>query len=260
MAFKEDFIDVHGARIQLLSGGSGEPLIYLHSAGGEMAWLPFFDQLSRDFKLYVPAHPGFAGSEGLDRIDTIADLVFHYVDVMDVLGLEAAYFAGLSLGGWIAAEFAVHQTHRVRKLVLIDAVGLRVEDAPPMAEIFAISPRQTRELVFLDPEADTAQAMIPDVPPPDRLEPGLKAREATARVGWNPYLYDPRLRERLYRITMPALIVWGAADRLAPIEYGKAYRDGIKGARLVTVEKSGHAPPFEQPEQTARVITDFFKK
>lgn len=260
MAYQEEFIDVRGARIQLLHGGSGEPLLYLHSAGGELAWLPFFEQLSREFTVYVPAHPGFAHSEGLDRIDTIFDLVFHYLDLMDTLGLATANMAGLSLGGWLAAELAVHHSHRVRKLVLIGAVGLRVENAPPMPDIFAASAKKTRELVFFEPDSELAMTMIPDTPAPEALEMVLRAREATARVGWNPYLYDPRLRERLYRITAPTLVVWGDHDRLVSIEYGKAYQEGITGARLVTIDRCGHAPPLERAETTAKAVTEFLKK
>jgi len=90
---------------------------------GENRWLPFFDILSRNFTVYVPAHPGFAGSEGLERIDTFHDMVFHYADLLDEMGLEKPHIVGLSLGGWIAAEVAVHYAHRVGKLVLIDAMG-----------------------------------------------------------------------------------------------------------------------------------------
>jgi pimeloyl-ACP methyl ester carboxylesterase len=115
MAYREDRIDVHGATVQYLHGGSGAPLLYLHSAGGEIAWLPFFDLLARQFTIYVPASPGFAGSTGLERIDTIEDLVFHTVDVLDALGLEQPSVVGLSFGGWLAAELAVHHPHRVRR-------------------------------------------------------------------------------------------------------------------------------------------------
>ncbi len=260
MAFKDEIIDVHGSKIQLLSDGSGEPLLYLHSAGGEVAWLPFFEMLSRDFKVYLPAHPGFSKSGGLDKIDTVHDLVLHYTDLMDALELKNALVAGLSLGGWIAAELAVHHPERIRKLVLMGAVGLYWKGAPPMPDIFAASGPQTRDIVFFDPKSELAMAVIPDNPTAEQLEAALKAREATARVGWNPYLYDPRLLERLYRITMPTLLIWGDSDRLVSLEYGKAYQKGIKGSRLMTIEKCGHAPPMERPEPTAKAVRDFFKQ
>ena len=80
MNYSEQFVEVHRKRTQILRGGSGPPLLYLHSAGGEVAWLPFFEQLAERFDVIVPAHPGFAESEGLDQIDSMEDLVFHYID------------------------------------------------------------------------------------------------------------------------------------------------------------------------------------
>ena len=103
MSFQEEFLNLRGTKIQLLKGGSGDPLLYLHSAGGEVVWLPFFELLSQHFTVYLPAHPGFSQSEGLEKIDTMEDLVFHYTDLMDYLGLTRPYVAGLSLGGWLAA-------------------------------------------------------------------------------------------------------------------------------------------------------------
>lgn len=258
MAFQETFLILRGTTIQLLSAGSGEPLLYLHSAGGEVEWFPFFAHLSRVFTLYVPLHPGFGKSEGLEKIDTMEDLVFHYTDLMDHLSLTQPYVVGLSLGGWLAAELATRYSHRIRKLVLIDAVGLRVPGTP-IADIFAASPEETRRLLFHDPQSELAVRLVPDVPSPQLLENILRAREATARVGWNPLLCNPKLRERLYRITVPTLVIWGESDRFVPVAHGKAYQEGIAGAKFVVLEQCGHMPPLEKPEETARVVTQFLR-
>ncbi len=258
MPFQEMFLDIRGTKVQMLKGGSGESLLYLHSAGGEVVWLPFFELLSQHYTVYLPAHPGFSQSEGLDKIDSMKDLVFHYTDLIDYLGLAQPYVAGLSLGGWLAAELATRYANRIRKLALLNAVGLRVPGAP-IAEIFAVTPEETRNLVFHDPQSDLAKMFVPDVPSPEVLENTLKAREATARVGWNPYLCNPKLRGRLYRITVPTLVIWGEADRLVPPAHGQAYHEGIAGSKLVILEKCGHAPPFEKPQETAKLLSDFFR-
>lgn len=258
MAFREEFLDIRGKNIQMLSGGAGDPLLYLHSAGGEVAWLPFFEQLAQHYTVYIPGHPGFSRSEGLEQIDTIEDLVFHYTDLMDHIGLDQPYVAGLSLGGWLAAELATRYSNRLKKLALINPAGLRVPGSP-MADIFAADPQETRRLVFHEPESELARGFIPDNPPQEVLENALRAREATARVGWNPYLCNPKLRSRLYRVTVPTLIIWGESDRLIPLAHGQAYHEGIEGSQLVMISDCGHAPPFEKPEETVTHLAGFFQ-
>ena len=256
MTHHEELIEVRGIKVKMLRGGSGAPLLFLHGAGGGGVWLPFFDLLGKEFTVLAPTHPGFAGSEGYDAIDNIHDLVFHYVDLIEALKLQRPNLVGASLGGWLAAELAVHHGERVGKLVLIDACGLGLEGAP-IADFFAPSPPELRRLVFHEPESDLARTAIPDVPSPEQLDAILRARQTTARIGWNPFMYDPKLRGRLYRITMPTLIVWGAGDRLVPIAHAKAFQAGIANSRLAMIEKSGHVPILEQPAQTARTIAEF---
>ena len=258
MKHQQEFIDVRGTKVELLRGGSGAPLLYLHGAGGEVAWLPFFDALAKDFTVYIPAHPGFSHSGSYDKIDSIHDLVFHYIDLMEILKLDQPFVAGFSLGGWLAAEIAVHHPTRLRKMALIDAVGIKVESAP-IADIFAPAPPQARELFFYDPESELAKTMVPDIPSPEMLEAFLRAREGTARVGWNPYLFDPRLRERLYRVIAPTLLIWGDSDRVVSLEHAKAYKEGIPHSKLSVLDKCGHCPPFEKPSETAALIASFFK-
>src|SRR5262249_13732974 len=101
-------IDVAGRPTVLMHGGQREPFVYLHSTLGEsLRWLPFYDALAKHFTVYVPTHPGFGQSGGFDTIDSIEDMAFHYIDLLDALGLEQVVLGGVSLGGWIAAELAV---------------------------------------------------------------------------------------------------------------------------------------------------------
>src|SRR3982074_952732 len=124
-------IDVGGKSTVIMHGGEGAPFVYLHSALGEsMMWLPFFQSFAKKFRVFVPTHPGFGRSGGFDQIDTIEDMAFHYIDMLDALGLEQVHLGGVSLGGWIAAEIAVRWPERVKKLWIADAPGLWVDDVP----------------------------------------------------------------------------------------------------------------------------------
>jgi len=254
---REHALGVHGRRVQLFEGGAGRPLLYLHGAG-PYGWMPVHDLLARRRRVLLPVHPGFGVSEGLEAIETMEDLVFHTLDVLDTLAIECTDVVGLSLGGWLAAELALRHPARVHRLVLVDAVGVRLPGVP-MRDAFMASPPKARELLFHDPGSTVATTLFPDAPPPERLESVLRGREAAARLLWNPAQPYRKLTSRLWRIHAPTLVVWGADDRLIPLAYGEAWARGIPGARLVTIERCGHLPPLEQPDRFAEVVLDFFK-
>jgi pimeloyl-ACP methyl ester carboxylesterase len=258
MAVAEKTINVRGKSIQLFEGGDGPPLVYLHGAGTYW-WVPGHERLARRRRVLIPVHPGFGLSTGVEEIEDIEDMVFHTLDVLDALGLDRVDIAGLSLGGWLAAELAVRQPQRVNRLVLVNAAGLRLSDVPT-PDLFLATPAESRELLFADPRGPIAMAAIPDTPPPpDKLVLIMRGREAAARVLWNPHRAYRKLMSRLDRIKAPTLVVWGADDRLFPLAYGQAYQKAIPGARLATIERCGHLPPVEAPERFAEAVLDFLK-
>jgi pimeloyl-ACP methyl ester carboxylesterase len=254
------FIDVAGKKTQIVKGGSGPAVVFLHSALGEAWWADWCDDLAQDFTVIIPAHPGFGDSEGLELIEDMEDIVFHYDDLFASLGLVKPALVGQSLGGWIAAEYAVRWPERISKLVLIDAAGLRVEQAPT-PDMWAHRPPELADMLFADhsqPLYLMMQSFDPEHPPDaEVLIPFLKGQQATARLGWNPYLHDPKLARRLDRITCPTLVLWGERDGLIPPPHGEAYAAGIVGARLETIPGCGHLPLVERPAQTVAAIRPF---
>jgi pimeloyl-ACP methyl ester carboxylesterase len=257
MSGTESAIAIGGKSIQLFTGGGGPPLLYLHGAGTYW-WTPVHDLLAARRRVYLPVHPGFGRSEGFDEIESMEDLVFHTADVLDALGLEQADVVGLSLGGWLAAELALRHPARVRRLVLVDAAGTRV---PGVAreDLFMATPARARQLLFANPSSALATSLVPDAPPPERMEAALRGREAAARLLWNTHVQQRKLTSRLGRIKAPTLVVWGTEDRLLPRALGEAYQRGIPGASLVLIDHCGHLPPLEAPERFARAALDFLE-
>ncbi len=173
-------LDVRGRKTQIMQGGDGPPLLYLHSAASETDWLPFHEGLAAHFRVFAPAHPGFALSGGLEEIDDVADMAWHYVDLLDELGLERVRLVGFSLGAWIALELAVLRPARVEKLVLVASVGLRIEGAP-IADIFLDDISQLRALSFGDPDDPAADLVLPSSNDDARILHHLRARSGRAR-------------------------------------------------------------------------------
>src|SRR5262245_40676295 len=163
----QEMIDVAGQKIQMNHGGEGPPFLYLHSALGETVWLPFLERWSKQFEVFAPAHPGFAKSDGFDLIQDVEDMAFHYVELLDTLGLDKVNIGGVSLGGWIAVEFAVRWPERVNRLWLADAPGLWVDGVHGF-DLFRHSRdvQKMRRNLFHDPDSYTAEMIIKD---PEKL-------------------------------------------------------------------------------------------
>lgn len=247
------FIHVGGKKTQLMTLGEGPPLVYLHSAGGETDAVPFHYKLAEKYTVYAPAHPGFALSEGLNDILDIHDLAWHYVDLFATLELENVPVIGYSLGAWLAVELAILRPQLISRLGMIAAAGLHVEGAP-MGELFIDDFNKLRELIFFDPESPAALTTTPREPDDAQMLLWLRAREATARVGWNPYLHDPKLPRHLHRVTQPTTIVWGRHDKLIPLAHGEYYAAHMPNATLQILEECGHGVPWEKCDETAALL------
>jgi pimeloyl-ACP methyl ester carboxylesterase len=247
-------LDVRDTPVRLLRAGAGAPLLYLHGAGAGGRWLSFQEALAQRFDVIAPTHPGHGGSPAADWIEDVSDLAFHYLDLLDALELDRVHLVGASLGGWMAAEIAVMASHRLASLTLVDPVGIKV-DGWIYPFIFGMDLPQVVATVFHRPEA--AMALAPKDQSVDTLVELYRQNAAMARVAWNPYLYDPRLRRRLARIAVPTLLAWGEHDRLAPLVCAEAWRKEIPGARLVTFAHSGHVPHLEEPAAVAASVIEF---
>jgi pimeloyl-ACP methyl ester carboxylesterase len=247
-------LELDGGSIQILRGGEGPPLLFLHAAGGAGVWHPFHGLLARHFEVIAPDHPGFGGSDELGSVEGVDDLVYHYLEVMDRLGLERPIVVGASLGGWVAAELAVHTPDRVGKLALLGAAGLRIPEHMP-TDLFLLTPEQLVSALFKHTER--AAGMFPAEPDVDFILAVYRDNTAFARFAWAPFLNDPKLERRLHRITAPTLILWADDDRVVPIAHGHRYAERIPDATLRIVEDCGHALYFERTEAVADAVIEF---
>lgn len=254
--YATEFIQVRDVKTRLLRGGEGPPLLFLHGAGRTGIWLQALEHLAAEFDVLAPDHPGFGQSDRPDWLDGMDDIVFHYLDLLDYLGLDKVNLVGVSFGGWLAAEFAVSYSERIEKLVLSAAAGLQVEKSP-ITDLFALAPDEMPGYLFANPEKAAAMAAIE--PTPEIEQELYRGRYTLAHLGWNPLLCNPALRRRLYRITCPTRILWGADDRLIPPAHGEAYASGIADAELVSFENCGHSVHQEMPEEFAARVAEFLK-
>jgi pimeloyl-ACP methyl ester carboxylesterase len=253
-------IEVNGRPTVLMHAGEGPPFVYLHSTLYEaFMWLPFYQAWAKQFRVLVPTHPGFGQSGGFDQVDSIEDMAFHYVELFDTLGLDEVILGGVSLGGWIAAEFACRWPERVNKLWISGAPGLWAEEQP-MPDLFRYMQNRPmlRKLLFHDPESYVAKMVIQDNPAPERMMAAYQSMTVLARLVWERP-YDPKLAKRLARVRCPTLLLWGESDRLVPPAYGRKYHEYLPHAEFKLLSQCGHLGMFERETEFVDVIANFCK-
>jgi pimeloyl-ACP methyl ester carboxylesterase len=249
--YTEQRLTIRGIDTVVLTAGEGDPLVFFHGAGtttGFDALLP----LAERFRLIVPYHPGFGPSADDATVDDIHDYRRHYLDLLDELGIGEFALAGQSMGGWLAASFAVDHTERIRRLVLAAPVGLKV-DEHPTSDIFTIPGEEI--LGYLTADMSVFDGHVPMPPTPEFLADRYRESTSAARLLWaRPY--DLKLQRWLHRLTMPTLIVWGDADRIIPVEQAPIWAELIPGAELKVLPGVGHLI-FDESREAVDAIGAF---
>jgi len=251
------WLTVRGVQLEVVERGRGRPLLWLHGEEGPSLHAPVLDLLAAHGRVLAPSHPGFGCSPDADHIDTVDDLAYLYLDLLAEQDARDVVVIGASLGGWIAAEMAVKCNDRLAGLVLVAPLGIKVgnRETRDIPDIFALHPDEVRRLQYADPSrAAVDYTTLSD----EEVAIIARNRQATALYAWEPYFHNPKLPQRLHRITVPTLFLWGAADRFVAADYyGAAYRAAIPGARLETIAGAGHFPHLERPEPLVERIRTF---
>ena len=244
----EEFVEVGGTKVHLLRGGDGPPLLFLHSIEGNLGWLPWMDRVAESATVYAPTHPGFGASERPELLESVSDMARFYLWMIQELGLEDVTLVGHFLGGWIAAEMATMSPGALKSLVLVDSAGVR-PDEDEIADIFLLGEEETTRLSFHDAAnvPNYAEIFERELAPEER-EMKVRGREMTTRLCWKPYMHDRSLAWLLQRVNVPALVIWGAEDKIIPADSGRRISEAIPGSRLEAIPECGHLPHVEKPD------------
>lgn len=248
-----------GTEGDVLVGGDGPPLVYLHGASGTTDEDPLLQELANRFRVHAPIWPGYGSDETETRIETMLDFTLHGWDVVDALDLPAKpVLVGHSMGGMIAAEMASVAPHDLSRLVLLAPAGLWDDDMP-VPDIFAMLPFEMAETLFHDPAVgEKILTAGRDFSDDAALGNFMVARARQLGTAGKILFPIPNrgLARRLYRISVPTQLIWGESDRLYPIAYAQHWLGAIADASLATVGEAGHMLPAEQPEAVASHIDD----
>jgi pimeloyl-ACP methyl ester carboxylesterase len=247
-------LTVAGIDLEVVRRGAGPPLVFLHGMQTVDPDARCLGLLGEHASVIAPSSPGFGRSPRPADFDTVYDLVRLYLDLVDGLD-QPPVVVGHSFGGWLAAELAVAAPRRLARLVLVDAVGIKLGDreTADILDVFNSSPTAVKRASWHDPAAAPNFDAMTD----DQIAAHARSWEALCLYGWKPYLYNPQLKRWLRRIAVPTLVLWGHADGIVSPAYGKAYAGLIPGARFEIIARAGHAPHLEQPDAFAAAVLRF---
>jgi pimeloyl-ACP methyl ester carboxylesterase len=233
--------------------GTGPAFLLLHGGAGPQSVAGFAEMLAATgSRVIVPTHPGFGGTARPEYLRSMRGLALTYTHLLDELDLTGVTVIGNSIGGWIAAEMALHASPRIGGVVLVDAGGLQVDDHPA-ADFFSLTPDQVTEMAYYQPERFRVDVSTLS----DQAKAALAGNRAALQAYTTRGMTDPSLLGQLGSVRVPVLVVWGAADRIYPPEHGEAFAKAIPGARLVVLDKAGHLPQLEAPSALLDAIQDF---
>jgi pimeloyl-ACP methyl ester carboxylesterase len=243
--------------VRYYEGGSGQPLVFLHGAGGLDLDHDFLNALAQKFHVYAPLVPGYGDSEECAELRDMLDFTLHTWDVVESLGLKDPLLAGFSMGGMIASEMAAIAPNDVSRLALIAPTGLWLEEHP-VADFFSMMPYELPKYLFHD-EVAGAKAFQAggDMSDPKFLKSFLvqNARQLGAAGKILFPIPERGLSSRLYRIKAKTLLIWGEGDKLVPPVYANAFQRAIPRSDVVMIPQAGHVVPFEKPGEVISAIT-----
>ena len=268
-------IQINGHAIFYVVKGEGDLLLLIHGYGaGSWVWEKQIDILSKNYRVYALDIIGYGYSDR-PRIEYTPETYIHFLrDFMDGLGIERATLIGNSMGGGIAWAMAALFPKRVKRLILIDCVPpdvlaqVRNESFRTLAVVKDIP--FLPYLVIASRNMNSIRRILQECLFDRRLiTPALLSRqfELIRFKGSSWVLYSTlkhakatsKMGDYLSLIDHPTLLIWGEQDLVFPPSVGESLHQAIKGSKIHLINKSGHIPMWETPEEVNRAILDFLK-
>ena len=250
----ETTVAVAGNDMRVLQGGSGDPVVVLHHSTGNAGWIPFYEALAADYAVSVPDMPGYGQSARPAWARSPRDIASLVRRGIAKLGIDSYHLIGLGFGGWVAAELAAASDAGLKSLTLIGAPGIQ----PDEGEIADVIFYEFEEYVKLGFSSDEAYAEVfGEAAAPELKELWDFSREMTARLTWKPWMFNRSLQPLISEVQTPALLLWGAEDRVVPVNVGELYDAALPNSTLDVRPGLGHLIELEDAEGTAVAVKSF---
>ncbi len=255
-------VKISGVNVHFLEVGKGQPIVFLHGLGGSCRdWSANLPVFASNHRVVAMDFPGFGESDKPEvrySIEWLTDVVEKFLQEQEI---DQVNLVGHSMGGVVALNVASQPKSRVKKLVIIDAVGIGNKSeflAYAMAKKI-MGPDTEWEFVesFLkDQFRDMAEDLIEKQKPKtarDLFESlkmpiiGKPLLPMTPEVQMIASIFDFDIRPKLASIQQPTLILWGARDSMASPQDASFLQTKIHASTLIVFPDSGHCPMMEYP-------------
>jgi pimeloyl-ACP methyl ester carboxylesterase len=255
---REETHKIGADQLIVLKGGSGKPVLVLHEELGYPGWMKWNEALSEKRTLLTPLYPGYGRTAPANWIMSIRDLGNFIARFVREQKLAPIDVIGFSLGGWVAAEMAASDPAIFSKIVLVAPTGIRPPDGE-IKDLFTVPALiYLRESVLKYESSKEFSALYDGGLSPEQYEAFEDARAETARLAWQPYMFNPSLPHLLDgTANMPTLIVWGREDQVVPVSTAQIYQKSMKNSRTMTIDGCGHRPEVEKSEQFIKEVQNF---
>ena len=260
-------IPVFSYKIHYLEAGRGTPVILLHGSGGEGArWMPTIKGLASEFRVIAPDQIGWGNSDKPMTIYHSGVFAEFLARFMKEIGVPKAALVGQSMGAGVALQMAVSYPQLVDRMVLVNGGGFRSANDPPRTGAPDWHARQIANAGTLAESREYLEkmyynhALISDKLVEDNLILRLRsAHTAEAVQIANARGLGGITEEQARAIKSPTLLVWGANDKLSPPVNADKLNAAIAGSRKVLIDKAGHYPFIEHPDQFNQAVREFLK-
>jgi pimeloyl-ACP methyl ester carboxylesterase len=239
------WVDGHRMHYEVEGPASGAPVVLIHGLGGRAEdWRALAPHFAKSgYRVYMPDLIGYGRSEQPRNFSySIHDEAGLVVGFLNTVGLKQADLGGWSMGGWIVQVVASAHPERVKRLMLFDSAGLYEMPGWNTNLFTPTTPAQLNQL----------NALL--MPHPPHL-PGFVAADilrASKDSGWvvsramAQMLTGRDVTDHLLpNLRMPVLILWGAEDRIIPLEQGEKIHRLIPHSELDIFQGCGHLAPVQ---------------
>jgi 2-hydroxy-6-oxonona-2,4-dienedioate hydrolase len=258
----EKFVTINRNKIRYLEDGkSDQNLILLHGLGGYAErWSNVIPFLAKKFHLYAPDMIGYGQSDKPTADYTPEYFAKYIFDFMESLGIKNTFMVGTSLGGQVVIECASTQSSIIKKIVLISPAGIMrkstpVLDAYTMAALYPTKEAIKNAYQMMVGEGKQVSEISIERFLNNMSRPNAKMVFLSTLLGLKN---APDIFEKLERISVPTLLIWGKEDKLIPFEYSKQFVSSINNCKFIPMDGCGHSPYVEDPEKLAELMVEFF--